>query len=152
MEIVVDTSVLVGLLDDADLWHAQARDLIASLHRAGHTGVYLDCVLAETISVVIRRAVEKGRQEKVGALYDRLETEFPADRITWILPDVPALYVDVLSLMRSSSGELNFNDGLISLSCRERGISAIASFDADFDRVAWLKRLSRPEDAGQISS
>jgi len=42
--------------------------------------------------------------------------------------------------------KLNFNDALIALSCREREIPAIASFDADFDQVTWLRRLFRPED------
>lgn len=36
----------------------------------------------------------------------------------------------------------------MALACRERGIPAIASFDADFDRVTWLRRLSRPTDVG----
>jgi predicted nucleic acid-binding protein len=51
-----------------------------------------------------------------------------------------------LDLIRSSSGELNFNDALIALACRERGIPAIASFDADFDQIPWLQRIARPED------
>jgi predicted nucleic acid-binding protein len=66
--------------------------------------------------------------------------------LTWILPDVPELYRRVLDLIRSSSGELNFNDALIALACRERGIPAIASFDADFDQIPWLQRIARPED------
>jgi predicted nucleic acid-binding protein len=37
-------------------------------------------------------------------------------------------------------------DALIALACREREIPAIASFDADFDQVAWLKRVAAPED------
>jgi len=41
---------------------------------------------------------------------------------------------------------MNFNDALIALACRERGIPAIASFDADLDQVAWLSRLACPED------
>ena len=49
-------------------------------------------------------------------------------------------------MMRGSSGELNFNDALIALACREREIPAIASFDADFDRVDWLRRIAGPED------
>jgi predicted nucleic acid-binding protein len=43
-------------------------------------------------------------------------------------------------------GARNFNDALLALACRERDIAAIASFDADFDRVAWLKRIAAPED------
>jgi predicted nucleic acid-binding protein len=62
------------------------------------------------------------------------------------LPDAPRLYPEIIALIRSSSGVLNFNDALIALACRERGIEAIASFDGDFDQVDWLRRLSRPED------
>ena len=53
--------------------------------------------------------------------------------------------------MQSSGGALNFNDALIALACRERGIPAIASFDADFDQVSWLQRLARPEDVPSAS-
>lgn len=65
---------------------------------------------------------------------------------TWIFPDVPHLYPEGLDLIRSSSGALNFVDALIAPACRERDIPAIASFDADFDQVGWLRRLARPED------
>ena len=79
-------------------------------------------------------------------MLDRLNAQVPRETITWILPDVPHLYSKVLDLIRSSSGELNFNDALIALACRERGVPAIASFDADFDHVAWLRRLAWSED------
>jgi predicted nucleic acid-binding protein len=66
--------------------------------------------------------------------------------LTWILPDVPRLFREVLEVVSSSSGALNFNDALIALACRERGIEAIASFDEDFDKVGWLYRLAKMED------
>jgi len=43
-------------------------------------------------------------------------------------------------------GALNFNDILVALGCRELGIECIATFDSDFDSIAWLKRLSSPND------
>jgi predicted nucleic acid-binding protein len=51
-----------------------------------------------------------------------------------------------MDLIRSSDGELNFNDSLIALACRERQIEVLASFDRDFDRISWLKRIALPED------
>lgn len=146
MEVVIDSSVLVGLLVPTDLWHAQAVALWEAIKAAGHVGLFLDCVAAEAISAAARRLREKGRVADVEALLDRLSAQVPVETITWILPDVPRLYLAVLDLIRSSSGELNFNDALMALACRERGIPAIASFDADFDQVAWLRRLARPED------
>jgi len=105
--------------------------------------LFFDCVAAEAISVVVRRLHEKGQ-----ILLDHLESHIPHDSLTWILPDVPRLYSEVLDLIRSSAGELNFNDALIALACRERKIPAILSFDADFDQAPWLKRLADPADLG----
>lgn len=65
-----------------------------------------------------------------------------------MLPDVPALYAEIIELVRSSRGELNFNDALIALSCRYREIPLIASFDRDLDQLAWLQRVARPDDLG----
>ena len=59
---------------------------------------------------------------------------------------MPRLYPEIIGLMRSSGGELNFHDALIALACRERNIPAIASFDGDFDQINWLRRLANPDD------
>ena len=148
MKVAIDSSVLVGLINPRDLWRAQAVALRQSLLVAGAELFYFDCVVVESVSAAVRRLHERGRTADVAALLDRLNVQVPASTITWILPDVPRLYPAVLDLIRSSSGALNFHDALISLACQERGIPAIASFDADFDQVAWLRRLSRPEDVG----
>ena len=81
------------------------------------------------------------------SLAGRIIANFPPETITWIGADVPALQSDVLSLVRTSQGELNFNDALIALACQEREIGFVASFDRDFDQVSWLQRLA---DAGTV--
>ncbi len=144
--IVVDSSLLVALLVPNDAWHSQAVTLWEALKVAGYIGIYFDCVVAETVSVAVRRLYEKGLRDDVQQLLDRLHAQTPPQSITWIFPNVPRLYTDILALIHSSSGELNFNDALIALACRERGIPAIASFDADFDQVTWLKRVAEPGD------
>ena len=146
MRVVIDSSVLVGLINPRDLWHDQALALRNAVLTTGAELLYFDCVVAESISAAARRLQEKGRSTEVTALFSRLDAQVPRDTITWILPDVPHLYPDVLNLIRSSAGALNFNDALIALACRERKIPAIASFDADFDQIPWLRRLARPED------
>jgi predicted nucleic acid-binding protein len=95
---------------------------------------------------------EKGRAGDVSALLNRLNKRVPRGSLTWILPDVPDFYAQALDMMRGSSGELNFNDALIALACRERQIPAIASFDGDFDKVDWLRRIAGPQDipAGEL--
>jgi predicted nucleic acid-binding protein len=146
MDVAIDSSVLVALLVPNDLWHEQAVVLWEAIKAEGHVGFYFDCVAAESVSAAARRLHEKGLSAEVETLLDRLNAQVPRDTITWILPDAPRLYPEALDLIRSSSGALNFNDALIALACRERGIPAIASFDDDFDAVAWLRRLARPED------
>ena len=146
MEIVVDSSVLVGMLVPNDVWHDRTVELWATIEANGHRAVVLDCVIAESISVAARRLREKGFAAEVPSLLDSLSVHIPHETITWAMHDVSRLYLQILDLVRSSSGELNFNDALIVLICRERDISAIASFDADFDQIPWLKRIAQPED------
>jgi predicted nucleic acid-binding protein len=147
MDIAFDTSLLVGLLDPQDLWHDQAVALEIALQSPGFQAVYFDCVIAETVSVATRRLRETKRFAEIGVVLDRIIASFPPGTITWIGADVPALQSDVLSLVRTSGGELNFNDALIALACQEREIGFIASFDRDFDQVSWLQRLA---DAGTV--
>jgi predicted nucleic acid-binding protein len=142
MNAVIDSSVLVALLNPGDLWHARALALQGTILKTEVTLIYFDCVVAESISAVARRLHEKGRGVEIVGLLQRLEAQVPRDLITWILPDAPRLYTEAIGLVRSSQGELNFNDALISLACRDRQIDTIVSFDPDFDKVAWLKRVA----------
>ncbi|MEW5987069.1 MAG: type II toxin-antitoxin system VapC family toxin [Chloroflexota bacterium] len=142
----VDSLVLVALINPLDLWHDQATKLRDALILAGFELVYFDCVVAEAISVASRRLREKNRLGEVANLFARLDSVVPPGTITWVFPDVPRLFENVLDLMRATAGELNFNDALIAITCRERGISVISSLDADFDKVAWLRRLAKAED------
>lgn len=149
--VAIDTSVLVGLINPADVWHERAVALKDALQQqetaAPETAVILfDCVLAEAISVVTRRLHEKGHATGVDRLLSRLEADYPAAAVSWILPTAPRYYSDVLALIRQSHGALNFNDALIALVCRDQNIPFIASFDADFDALPWLKRIAQPED------
>ena len=144
--IAIDTSVLLGFFDSHDAWHAPAITLILALEEANLTVFYFDCVLAEMISTLARRLREKRREADLGDLLSQVMSRCPVGRITWILPDAPALYAEAIEQVRTSEGELNFNDALIALSCRNRGIPRIASFDRDFDSLPWLARVAEPND------
>lgn len=147
VKIGLDTSFVIGLLDGKDVWHTPALELQAAF-RAGDFRLYIfDCVLAEVISTLARRIHEKRRDADLGPLLEQVQKQFPARSITWLYPDLPRVYDEVVALVESSNGELNFNDALIALSCRDRKIPLLASFDADFDQVAWLRRVARPADS-----
>jgi predicted nucleic acid-binding protein len=149
IEVAIDSSLLVGLIYPNDNWHSRAVELWTAIKTVGHTGIFFDCVATEAVSAATRRLHEKNRLSDINRLLDQLNIYVPLESITWILPDVPRLYPEVLNLMQSSDGALNFNDALIALACREREIPAIASFDADFDQVDWLRRLALPDDLSQ---
>ena len=146
MVIAIDTSVLIGMLDTRDVWHSAALQVQGALLAAQLAPIYLDCVLAEAASTLVRRLREQRREQEIPGLLDRLEAELPPETMTWLFPDVPRLYRHVMALIRSSAGELNFNDGIIALACRERQMRLLASFDRDFDRISWLIRVATPAD------
>ena len=146
MKIGLDTSFVIGLLDEHDLWHAPALALQAAFQTDDCRLFVFDCVLSEVISTLARRTHEKRRAAELPELIKQLKAQFPAKSITWLYPDLPQLYDEVLALVEQSGGELNFNDALIALSCKNRGILLLASFDADFDKVSWLRRIAQPPD------
>lgn len=146
IKVGLDTSFVVGLIDERDVWHAAARDLQAGLQAGDYRLHIFDCVLSEVISTLARRVHEKRREADLAQLLKRLGGQFPKKSVTWLYPDLPRYYDQVLQLVEQTKGELNFNDALIALACRERRIPLLASFDADFDTVAWLKRAAGAGD------
>lgn len=146
IEVCIDTSVLIGLLDAKDVWHSAALALKEALQAQQASIAIFDCVLAEALSTLARRIHKQRREADLDHLLVHILADYPQDDILWILPDVPALYAEIVRLVGASHGELNFNDALIALSCREHEIPYIASFDQDFDQVDWVKRLARPDD------
>ncbi len=150
-EIAIDSSLLVGLIYADDNWHSRAVTLWNAIEATDYLSTFFDCVAAEAISAATRRLHEKKRLSEVENLFEQLNSYVSAETMTWILPDVPRLYPEIINLMQSSSGALNFNDALIALACREREIPAIASFDTDFDQIEWLHRLALPKDVTALS-
>jgi predicted nucleic acid-binding protein len=143
-QVVIDTNVLVALVDAHDALHAQAQALCEAL--VAHEGllVYYDVVMNEAISVLARRAHEQRRTRQFTALLDALLRQVPAEVIVWLSSETPRLYSQVIDLVRTTAGALNFHDALIALGCRLLGVEILASFDPDFDRIDWLTRVSTP--------
>ena len=91
-KIGVDTSVLVGLFDPKDAWHAQAVALHTILKSTNLEAVYFDCAITEAMSTLARRLLEKRRHTEFKGLLNQIQAQFPPEVLTWILPDVPSLY------------------------------------------------------------
>ena len=147
VKIGLDTSFIVGLVDDKDVWHIAAHALRGMIDTSDFQTFAFDCVMTEVVSILARRVHEKRRTTQLAALLADLRANFPTKSIVWLYPDLPGRYDEAVALVEQTDGELNFNDALIALACRERGIDYLASFDSDFDRVAWLKRIARPDQS-----
>jgi predicted nucleic acid-binding protein len=146
MRIAVDTSVLVAILDNHDKFNGLALTLADALSEQAVELFYLDCVIVETIGVFCRRAQEQRRIHHVNELLTKLEDYVAKPKISWVTRDLEQFYPDVVDIVRNTNGQLNFNDALIAITCRELEIEIVASFDQDFDLIPWLKRIARPED------
>ena len=149
MQVALDTAMLAALVDGQDKWHADAVGIRDALKAAGAETFYLDCVINEVTSVLGRRLIEQKRADQFIGLLNVLEQVVPPDRITWVSPEIPRLYSQIMTLVRTHGGQLNFHDALIALACQELGIGYIASFDCDFDCIAWLRRLGTANDVPQ---
>jgi len=147
--VVIDANVLVGLLDQRDKWHDTAVAIRDALTKADAELVYFDCVLNEVISVLTRRIRESKRLEQLEILLGGLTKLVPVGDITWVSGEARRLYGQVVGLVRSSGGKLNFHDALIALVCREQGIPILVSFDNDFDEV---ERALKTDKSGELPS
>src|ERR1051326_8516080 len=132
--IALDTSFVIGLIDDKDIWRSRSLELEKALEATAYRPVIFDCVLSEVISTLARRTQEKRRAALLPELLERIRSKFPSKSLVWLYPDLPEFYDEVVALVENSVGELNFNDALIALSCQRRGIEFLASFDTDFDQ------------------
>jgi len=145
-QVVVDTNVLVALLDSRDKWHRRAKNIIESLEARQMSVIYFDCVINETVTVLARRAEEQKRVSQFPELLDELIQHVPEEIITWISGEIKRLYPEIVGLVRNTSGALNFHDALIAVFCKEIGDVEIISFDEDFDKIDWLRRVWLPDE------
>jgi predicted nucleic acid-binding protein len=125
-KVVIDTSVLVALVDGRDKWHESAKTLRDAFKAQGVGLVYFDSVVNETFGVLARRASEQKRSHEFSGLLETLTKLVSKETITWISFQTKRFYDQVVSLIRDTSDELNFHDALIALNCRLFKIRAIA--------------------------
>jgi predicted nucleic acid-binding protein len=60
-KIGLDTNLIIGMLDEQDVWHTPTVALTTALKARDFEPVVFDCVLSEAISTLARRVHEKRR-------------------------------------------------------------------------------------------
>jgi predicted nucleic acid-binding protein len=140
-ECVLDTNVLVAWIDAADSLHARASEYLAQIEASGTDPILLDIVVGETVSVLCRRFRERRRLPELSTTLENLFKMLPTEAITWMVSETERLFSDILSLVSSTNGRLNFNDAFLVLLQREGRIGPIATFDTGFDTVPGFQRV-----------
>ena len=84
-QVVIDTNILVALVDRLDKWHASAEALREAFKAKNAGLVYFDPVINEAFSVLARRAQEQRRsRQEVSGLLGTLTHLVPKEAITWV--------------------------------------------------------------------
>lgn len=146
IEVILDSSYMVALIDTQDRWHQQAVRVREALKTWNAETAYFDCVMNETISVIGKRLEQRRQSGAFSQMLTQLQQQVPMEQITWLYPDAKRWYPDLLALMEVHEGRLNFHDALIVTAAKEMGIRYIVSFDADYDEVQELQRIKAPSD------
>ncbi len=124
-----DTSYFVALIDRKDQWHRSAVRLRRELQ---DEIVVTDLVVVETVTLVGSRA--GGTQAQ--AVYRYFKDSCTIDFVDSRTLDEAMIY------HQRFDGALSLADCASVVAMIRRGLSKIASFDTDFDRVKGLSRLA----------
>ena len=144
--LIYDSSFLVGLIDEEDKWHKTSLEIHSTVSSSEFKIVYFDCVANEVISVLGKRCEDKKESEYFPDKLEKFRAIISKKDITLIYPDVEDHYDEIMEIMKSSSGKLNFHDCLICIAARERYLRYIVSFDRDFDEAEGLIRIKEKDE------
>jgi predicted nucleic acid-binding protein len=60
-KLVIDTNIIVAIVDDKDVHHKKALNLVIGIENNNNNPVVLmDCVVNEVYSVIARRSIQRG--------------------------------------------------------------------------------------------
>lgn len=134
---VVDSAVLIAAMHRRDVRHQEARTILLAADRGDIPPLLItDFLLAETLNYLTR----KGGSAVAREALRRLEASrgFRVERIS------DAAFAKGKNDVFQTIDGLSFVDALTVAFMQGRGIRRIYSFDADFDRVAGIERLTAP--------
>lgn len=118
--IVIDTNIIVALLDDKD---SHYKNAVRILEELGEERVYiLNVNLAEVYSVIARRCRER-RYNCKDALGKLRELEANIN-VIWI-EDLKGTHVEIVDKVIESEGKLNYNDAVLLKYVRDKGVKLI---------------------------
>ena len=118
--IVIDTNIVVALLDNKDTHYKNAVRILEEL---GEERVYiLNVNLAEVYSVIARRCRER-RYNCKDALGKLRELEANIN-VIWI-EDLREIHEEIVDKVIESEGKINYNDAVLLRYVRDKGVKLI---------------------------
>lgn len=126
--IFADSNFFIGLLDKKDKWHDQALALSESINEEMMVS---DLVISESVTLAGSRSGGKAGQKLYQFFVDNCRIEYVDEDILREGMEVFLRY----------GGKLSLPDSVSVVLMRRKGISRIASFDSDFDRVDGIRRV-----------
>lgn len=134
----LDTTVLYAAADESDFLHDDGLAIVKGVNEGTlPNGVVVDYVLAETLNGVVRKISH-------GAASDYLDRIERNDRFEIDRPRTDA-FATGKAVFREHD-RLSFVDGLVVGYMRDRGLEYLYSFDAGFDGIDGITRLSTADN------
>lgn len=143
--VILDANYILALLDEKDAFYKTASEMEERISTAFDGIVFLDCVVNEVVSVLVKRLKERKRLHLLSEYLEKLQTLIPRTNITWVYPEIERYYDRVIETVINGYGVLNFHDALIIQAANKYKIKHIVSFDKGFDKTK-LKRIKDTRD------
>lgn len=146
-KIIIDSSLLVALFDESDVWYNATVELLTECERQNISVVVLDAVINETVSVIGRRFRDKKKSDKLTECFDKIDAFISHERIRFTSSIVRKQFRQILNLILESNNTLSFTDSLIVYFLRQNNLKYLLSFDTGFDSISNIRRIF---SAGQL--
>lgn len=135
---LVDTNVLIGMVDVDDRHHDVAMEIVRSMdHGDLPTGRVTNYIILETLNWIH----ERKRHAKAVELYERLNQSAGFELLHAAQKD----FSSAVNLFQTYDG-LSFGDATIAAYMQREDIEYLYSFDDDFDTLAGITRLGTPDN------
>ena len=126
--IFADSSYFIGIAREKDRWH---KDALRIAERNNESLLISDLVISESVTLV--GSLEGGKAGKI--LY-----EYFVDNCKIVFTDTDLLE-NAIETFLMYDGTISLADATSVEIMQHFGIDRIVSFDSDFDKVNWIKRI-----------
>lgn len=129
-KVVLDTNILVGIIDRVDVLHVSAVALVIGAQASGREVVFLDFLVEEALGVLVRRAKQrKTHPPDLELVVARLRSWQSAGFIVSTSKELAGAFGAILDVVAESAGALNPNDAKIVVLQRSGFIGEIVTLD-----------------------